>query len=91
MLQRLAVERMDKLGGSLRGIGNVEANRLWFRDSPHYWAEASLPLAYAVASVEVVCQSSEKARALYNRIVEAWSDARLEAILLLGNGCTAPT
>ena len=34
----------------------------WFRDTPHYWAEASLPLAYAVACVEVVCKSSEKAR-----------------------------
>jgi len=34
-----------------------------------------LHLAYAVACVEVVCESSEKARILYNRIVEAWSDA----------------
>jgi len=25
----------------------------WFRDTPHYWAEASLPLAYAVACLEV--------------------------------------
>jgi hypothetical protein len=41
-------------------------NRSWFRDTPHYWAEASLPLAYAVACVEVVCKSSEKARILYN-------------------------
>ena len=52
----------------------------WFRDTPHYWAEASLPLAYAVACVEVVCKSSEKARILYNRIIEAWSDARLKAV-----------
>ena len=39
----------------------------WFRDTPHYWAEASLPLAYAVACVEVVSKSSEKARILYNK------------------------
>jgi hypothetical protein len=52
----------------------------WFRDSPHCWAQASLPLAYAVACAEVVCRSSEKARRLYNRIVEAWSDPRAEAI-----------
>ena len=43
-------------------IGNVS----WFRDTPHYWSEASLPLAYAVACVEVVCKSSEKAGILYN-------------------------
>jgi len=59
---------------------NVEGNTSWFRDTPHYWAEASLPLAYAVACVEVVCKSSEKARILYNRIVEAWSDAGLKAV-----------
>jgi len=53
---------------------NIEPSS-WFRETPHYWAEASLHLAYAVACVEVVCESSEKARILYNRIVEAWSDA----------------
>ena len=42
----------------------------WFRDTPHYWAETSLPLAYAVACVEVVCKSSEKAGVVYNKIVE---------------------
>ena len=31
----------------------------WFRDTPHYWAQASLPLAYAVACVEVVSKGSE--------------------------------
>lgn len=48
-------------------------NTSWFRDTPHYWAEASLPLAYAVACVEVVSKSSEKARVVYDKIVEAWS------------------
>jgi len=52
----------------------------WFRDTPHYWAQASLPLAYAVACVEVVSKSSEKARILYNRIIEAWSDAGIKAV-----------
>jgi hypothetical protein len=48
-------------------------NISWFRDTPHYWAEASLPLAYAVACVEVVCKSSEKARIFYNKpdVIEA--------------------
>lgn len=52
----------------------------WFRDTPHYWAKASLPLAYAVACVEVVSKSSEKARILYNGIIEAWSEAGIKAI-----------
>jgi hypothetical protein len=52
----------------------------WFRDTPHYWAEASLPLAYAVACVEVVCRNSEKAGAIYDEIVESWSDAGMRAI-----------
>lgn len=33
----------------------------WFRDTPHYWAEASLPLAYAVECVEVVSKMLGKA------------------------------
>jgi hypothetical protein len=45
---------------------SVVSNTSWFRDTPHYWPEASLPLAYAVACVEVVCKSSKKARILYN-------------------------
>ena len=63
------------------GVRKVASNRSWFRDTPHYWAEASLPLAYAVACVEVVCKSSEKARIIYNRVIEAWSDAGIRAIL----------
>jgi hypothetical protein len=53
-------------------IRNVPSNPSWFRDTPHYWAEASLPFAYALACVEVVSKSSEKAGVIYNRIVEAW-------------------
>jgi len=45
---------------------SVVSDTSWFRNTPHYWAEASLPLAYAVACVEVVSESSEKARILYN-------------------------
>jgi len=61
-------------------IKNITDDTSWFRDTPHYWGEASLPLAYAVACVEVVCKSSEKARIFYNRIIEAWSDAGVKAI-----------
>ena len=52
----------------------------WFRASPHYWAEASLPLAYAVACVEIVCRNSEKARTIYKQIVGAWNDAGIKAM-----------
>jgi len=59
-------------------IRNVVSNKSWFRDTPHYWAEASFPLAYPVACVEVVCKSSEKARILYNlaeaRIYYHWTN-----------------
>jgi len=61
-------------------MNNVPDDTSWFRDTPHRWASASLPLAYAVACVEVVCKSSEKARILYNRIIEALSDAGIKAI-----------
>jgi len=50
----------------LKAMKNVRESTSWFRDTPHYWPEASLPLAYAVACVEVVSKSSEKARILYN-------------------------
>ena len=65
--------------GAAAGKGVVR-DTSWFRDTPHRWAEASLPLAYAVACVEVVSKNSEKAGILYNRIVEAWSDAGLKAV-----------
>jgi len=45
-------------------------NTSWFRDAPHRWAQASLPLAYAIACVEVVAESSEKAGAIYSQIIE---------------------
>jgi hypothetical protein len=52
-------------GGELteapKAIKNIARDASWFRDAPHYWAEASLPLAYAVACVEVVSEMSGKA------------------------------
>ena len=66
------------MGNDEDAIRHLISGKSWFRDTPHYWAKASLPLAYAVACVEVVCRSSEKARILYNRIIEAWSDARIK-------------
>ncbi len=61
-----SVEKNGELDG-LKSIKNTTGDWSWFRDTPHYWAEASLPLAYAVACVEVVFRSSEKVRTLYNK------------------------
>jgi len=63
------MEKNGELEG-VKAIKNIADDWSWFRDTPHYWTEASLPVAYAVACVEVVCRNSEKARILYNRIVE---------------------
>jgi len=48
------MEKDRELTEASKAIKNVADNTSWFRDTPHYWAEASLPLAYAVACVEVV-------------------------------------
>ena len=55
-------------------------NPSWFRGHPHRWAEASLPLAYAVACIEVVCKKSEKARVIYNEIIETWIKPGIKSI-----------
>ena len=60
------MEKKGELREALKAIKNVAGNTSWFRDTPHYWAETWLPLAYAVACVEVACGSSEKASILYN-------------------------
>jgi hypothetical protein len=69
------MEHNSGLREDAKAMKNVADNTSWFKGTAYYWAEESLPLAYAVACVEVVCKNSEKARILYNRIVEAWSDA----------------
>jgi hypothetical protein len=69
------METKAQLRKGVKDMKRVADDGSWFRDSRHYWAEGSLPLAYAVACVEVVRRSSEKAGILYDRIVEAWSDA----------------
>ena len=51
-------ENSDVIQG-LEAINNVADSGSWLRDTPHYWAEASLPLAYAVACVEVVSEIAE--------------------------------
>ena len=63
-----------------KDANSVEGDRSWLRDTGHYWAEAWLPLAYAVACVEVVCRSCERAGKVYDRIVKAWSEAGAKSV-----------
>ena len=69
------MEKNGELKGSMRAIKNVVDSKSWFRDTPHYWAEASLPLAYAVACVEVVCKNSEKTGTLYSKPHKIMTDS----------------
>jgi hypothetical protein len=55
------MKKNGELAEGLKTIKNVKDDRSWFRGTPYYWAEASLPLAYAVACVEVVSKMSRKA------------------------------
>ena len=66
----------DELKQSNRDILDVVKNESWLRGDPYRWAQASLPLAYAVAYVEMVIEESVKARDIYNQLVTAWGKTR---------------
>lgn len=59
MLEWLWMEHNSDLEEVVGAMGTIGDNKSWFRDTPHYWAEGWLPLAYAVACVEVVSKSSK--------------------------------
>jgi hypothetical protein len=61
------MEKSSELSEGLEASEEVIGNGSWFKNTPHYWAEASLPLAYAVACVEVICKNSENVEILYNK------------------------
>ncbi|MFC1871622.1 hypothetical protein ACFLYF_04405 [Chloroflexota bacterium] len=50
----------------------------WFRETPHRWPKDLLPLAYAIACVEVVAEKSEKAGKIYEQIIEGWGDPEVQ-------------
>ena len=54
MLRLINMEKHGNLREAQKVMRNIVDETSWFRDTPHYWAEASLPLAYAVTCVEVV-------------------------------------
>ena len=74
------MESNSDLSQALKDIKKVADNKSWFRDTPHYWATASLSIAYAVACVEVVSNTSDKAGAIYQRIIEAWANPGLKTL-----------
>jgi hypothetical protein len=57
----LGMDNNSDLSEALKAIKNVTGDASWFRDTPHYWASASLPFAYAMACIEVVSKMSEEA------------------------------
>ena len=50
----------------------------WFRETPHRWPNDLLPLAYALACVEVVAEKSEKAGKIYQQIIEGWGNPEFQ-------------
>ena len=74
------MENSSDLTQSLKDLKSVANNVSWFRDTPHRWATASLPLVYAAACVEVVAQMSDKAGEVYQRIIEGWAKPGIKAV-----------
>jgi hypothetical protein len=74
------MEKNGDSGEALKGIRNIGDDTSWFRDTPHYWASASLPFAHGLACVEVVSENSEKAGVVYDGIIEAWSAPGMKVV-----------
>jgi len=55
------MEHTKQLTQAVNETRTVANSVSWFRGTPYYWAEASLPFAYALACVEVVSKISGKA------------------------------
>jgi hypothetical protein len=52
-------------------IKSVADNASWFNEHTYRWPYTALPMAYAMACVEVACENSEKAGGLFQQIIEA--------------------
>ncbi len=74
------MENNSDLAQELKDFKKVADNTSWFRGDPHRWATASLPLAYAVACVEVVSKESDEAGTIYQQIIEAWGNPGLKTM-----------
>lgn len=59
--------------------GGVD-NASWFGEYAYRWPTAALPIAYALACVEVACESSEKAGVVFQQITEACGKAGIKTV-----------
>ena len=62
--------RQDMKTRLLKFIRNKDNS--WFGKYAHRWPDAALPMAYAMACIEVVSQYSDKAGLIYKGILKAW-------------------
>jgi len=59
---------------------SVADDASWFGEHGYRWPSAALPMAYAMACVEVACENSEKAGGLFQQIIEACGKPGIEAV-----------
>ena len=72
------VEDMAKRGRSRRS-SNSKNRGSWFKEwAHHYWPREALPIAYAMACVEVAAQRSERAGLIFREIIDAWGRPGLQ-------------
>ena len=78
-IKALRMKNID-LQKSLEAIKNVADNPSWFGEHAHRWPLAALPMAYAMACIEIVSKNSEKAGVIYRQIIEAWGKPGLDSV-----------
>ena len=76
---RQDMDRNDDLARNPDVIKSVADNASWFNEHAYRWPSASLPIAYAMACVEVAIEKSEKAGGLFQQIIEACGKPGLES------------
>ena len=55
-----------------KSLNNINIKQSWFQEAPYRWPDDALHLAYAMACVEVVLKESDRAGAIYSKIIENW-------------------
>lgn len=75
------MDRNDDLARSPDVIKRVTDKASWFDEHAYRWPSTALPVAYALACVEVACKSSEKAGGLFQQIIEACGKPGIKAVI----------
>jgi len=52
----------------------MAAEQSYFGNHGHHWPTAAYPFAYAMACIEVVLKNSDEAKAVFQKIVDAWQN-----------------